>query len=232
MLVGMDPKERFSDRARDYAKWRPGYPDAVVDVLGLRAGARVADIGAGTGISAELFARRGFDVVGVEPNAAMRARARVPIVEGTGECTGLPDAAFDAVVCAQAFHWMDHAAAKREFLRIVKPGGVIVFLWNERREDVDEFSRALAALIGGRNRVGERADLKVLFAGFTVEEHVFRHEQRLDWEGLRGRMRSASYVPLADAEFDARLREIFDAHARDGQVTITYDCELSIVRGA
>lgn len=226
----MDPKERFSDRAADYAQWRPGYPDEVVATLRLPPGARVADIGSGTGIAAELFARHGYEVVGVEPNAEMRARARVPLVDGAGEATGLPDAAFDAVVCAQAFHWMDPERAKREFLGICKPGGVIAILWNDRLEDVDEFARGLAALIGDRNQVGVWVDLRELFAGFDVETQVFRHDQRLDREGLRGRLRSASYVPLEDPGFFARLRQLFEAHARENRVRIFYDCRVTMIR--
>lgn len=226
----MDPKERFSDRAADYAQWRPGYPDEVVAALRLPSGARVADIGSGTGIAAELFLRHGHEVVGVEPNAEMRARARVPLVDGAGEATGLPDAAFDAVVCAQAFHWMDPERAKCEFLRIRKPGGVIAILWNHRLEDVDEFARGLAALIGGRSKVGVWEDLRKLFAGFDVETQVFRHDQRLDREGLRGRLRSASYVPLEDPGFFARLRQLFEAHARENRVRIFYDCRVTMIR--
>jgi SAM-dependent methyltransferase len=226
----MDAKQRFSDRALDYAQWRPGYPDEVVTALRLPPEARVADIGSGTGIAAELFQRHGYEVLGVEPNAEMRARARVPLLDGSGEETGLPDAAFDAVVCAQAFHWMDPEPAKREFLRIRKPGGVIAILWNDRLEDVDEFARGLAALIGDRNKVGVWVDLRKLFAGFEVETQVFRHDQRLDWDGLRGRLRSASYVPLEDAGFYAHLRQLFEAQAQEGFIRIFYDCRLTTIR--
>lgn len=227
----MHPAERFTDRAEDYARWRPGYPGEAVALLGLPAGARIADIGAGTGIASELFARHGYEVVGVEPNAGMRARARVPMVEGTGEATGLPDAAFDAVICAQAFHWMDHEAAKREFLRILKPGGVIALLWNDRLEDVDAFARGLAGLIAGRNKVGVRPELRELFKGFRIEERVFRHAQRLGWDGLVGRLRSASYVPLGDPAFYQRLRELFDEHQCGQAVEIFYDCRVYVIRG-
>lgn len=227
----MYPTERFTDRAEDYARWRPGYPAGIVAPLNLPAGARIADIGSGTGIAAELFARHGYEVVGVEPNAEMRARARVPMMEGTGEATGLPGAAFDAVVCAQAFHWLDHEAAKREFLRILKPGGVIAILWNDRLENVDAFARGLAGLIAGRNSVGVRPDLRALFQGFIVEEHVCRHAQRLGWEGLVGRLRSASYVPLDDPAFFARLRVLFDKHHRGQHVEIFYDCRVYVIRG-
>jgi SAM-dependent methyltransferase len=226
----MHPAERFTDRAEDYARWRPGYPAGIVALLDLPAGARIADIGAGTGIAAELFASHGYDVVGVEPNAEMRARARVPVVDGAGEATGLPGAAFDAVICAQAFHWMDHEAAKREFLRILKPGGVIALLWNDRLEDVDAFARGLAGLIAGRNNVGVRPDLSELFKGYRVEEHVFRHAQSLGWEGLVGRVRSASYVPLDDPAFFARLRELFDEHQREQRAGIWYDCRVYLIR--
>lgn len=226
----MKPTERFTNRAEDYAKWRPGYPEDVVEVLRLKPGAVVADVGAGTGISAELFARRGFDVIAIEPNAAMRAAARVPMVEGTGERTGLADRSVDAVVCAQAFHWLDAEEAKAEFLRIVKPGGAIAILWNDRLEETDGLARGLAALLAGRDRVGHRANIAKLFSGHPVEKHVFRHAQVLDWEGLLGRLRSASYVPLDDDGFFAELRALYEREQHEGRVAIHYDCTVYAVR--
>jgi len=108
----MKPTERFSNRADEYARWRPSYPSEAVDAMGVAPGALVADIGAGTGISSELFLRRGCRVVAVEPNAAMRDKAEQALAaysdfrtaSGTAEATGLQDESVDAVFCAQAFH--------------------------------------------------------------------------------------------------------------------------------
>jgi SAM-dependent methyltransferase len=137
-----DPKARFSDRVDAYVRHRPGYPDEVVRFFErtglLRPGMTVADIGSGTGISAALFRRHGYSVVGVEPNDAMRraaeqalagdpagrpAGAALPAfrsVAGSAEATTLPDKSVDFVAAGQAFHWFDRPAARREFARILQ----------------------------------------------------------------------------------------------------------------
>src|SRR5688500_12874890 len=146
-----DPRTRFTDRVEAYVRHRPSYPDDVVrflESIGLaRPGMTVADIGSGTGISAQLFLRNGYRVIGVEPNAAMRAAAERLLateletsafrsVNGSAEATTLPDASVDLVVAGQAFHWFDRPAARREFHQILRQdnssnGGVALF-WNSR----------------------------------------------------------------------------------------------------
>ena len=109
------PTERFHDRADDYARSRPSYPEAAVAAIlhGITADPpHVADLGAGTGILSRLLADRGAVVTALEPNASMRDAAaphpRVRWAAGTAEATGLPAGAFDAVTVAQAWHWFDH----------------------------------------------------------------------------------------------------------------------------
>ena len=67
---------RFTDRVDAYTRYRPGYPDLLIDeirsVISMSDGSVVADIGSGTGLSSELFLRHGMTVYGVEPNEAMR----------------------------------------------------------------------------------------------------------------------------------------------------------------
>ena len=96
---------------------------------------RVADIGAGTGKMSELLARAGAVVDAVEPSDAMRAQASsIPGVTwhgGVAEETGLPDGAFDIVVFAQSWHWVDSELAGREAARILTPGGTLGIVWNQ-----------------------------------------------------------------------------------------------------
>lgn len=241
----MQPTERFTSRVENYVKYRPGYPDALVrklESLGLRPGAQVVDVACGTGISTELFLRNGYRVMGVEPNAAMRAAAEArgfKVRDGRGESTGLPGGYADLVVCAQAFHWVDALAARREFLRITKPGGLIAIVWNMRRKTATPFlgelerllvesSPEYAAKFADRN--DERVDVPAVFAPMPVEEWVGENEQVLDWTGLEGRMLSASYVPLGDDGFLQRLREIYDRRQENGFVRILYDCQMYWLR--
>lgn len=134
----MNPTGRFSNRVEYYVRYRPGYPDAALDVLHdvLKPGVVVADIGSGTGISSRWLLQRASRVYGVEPNREMRECAGAPTgfisVDGTAETTGLPDASVDVVVCATAFHWFRVDEARAEFRRILKPGGQVVLMWNIR----------------------------------------------------------------------------------------------------
>src|SRR4030095_4583501 len=105
-----------------------------------RAGARVADVGAGTGLLTRGLLARGFDVVAVEPNPAMReacdrycaAFDRYRSVEGTGESMPLPAASIDLITAAQAFHWFDIDPARAECLRVLTPHGKVALIWNDR----------------------------------------------------------------------------------------------------
>jgi SAM-dependent methyltransferase len=114
-----DSTVRFSDRVEAYLAGRPRYPLAIVDDLARRAAltpqAVIADVGVGTGLSAEPFLASGYRVIGVEPNAAMRAAgleflSRYPRYEcrdGSADATGIDAASVDVVIAVQAFHWFD-----------------------------------------------------------------------------------------------------------------------------
>src|SRR6187551_2474259 len=148
------PTTRFADRASDYALYRPSYPAAAIDAA-LEGVPRdspliAADIGAGTGISARLFADRGVRVFAVEPNAAMRESAEahpgVTFMDGSAEATGLGDASVGLVICAQAFHWFKPKEALAEFQRILEPEGRLVLFVYER-DDEDAATREYNAAI-------------------------------------------------------------------------------------
>src|ERR1700682_5471344 len=133
-----DAKQRFSNRAADYVRYRPGYPSELLDVLrnecDLRPGHVIADIGSGTGFLSELFLKNGNRVYGVEPNSEMRQAGEEYLasydgfssIEGSAESTTLEDASVDFVTAGQAFHWFEPAGAHREFARILKPTGWVV----------------------------------------------------------------------------------------------------------
>lgn len=134
----------FGGAAAAYARARPGYPDDAVDFLvgGARGrGTRVLDLGAGTGKATAALVARDLDVVAVEPSTRMLAQLRsalpqVQAREGTAEATGLPAADVDAVVVAQAWHWVDPARAVPEVVRVLRPGGTLGLVWNQRDDTV------------------------------------------------------------------------------------------------
>jgi SAM-dependent methyltransferase len=244
-----DPAGRFADRADDYVRGRPGYPAELFDELtrlaGLAPGARIADVGAGTGLSSEPWLARGFAVDAVEPEAAMREAALARLgghpgfraIAGHAEATGLAAASVDLVFAAQAFHWFDPERARAELRRILRPEGGVALVWNARRAAGSPIAVAYEALLDrfgtDYHQVGHRgvepARLAAFFGGPFTTLHFDNH-QDLDLAGLRARLLSSSYVPAAgQAGHDAMLRaleELFDAHQSGGRVRLDYDCEL------
>jgi SAM-dependent methyltransferase len=249
----MKPTERFSDRVEDYVRYRPRYPRAAVEVLrretGLTPGWSVADIGSGTGLAAELFLDNGNPVAGVEPNREMRDAAEARLagrpgfrsVDGSAEATGLEAGSFDMVVVAQAFHWFDPAASRRELARILKPPGWAVLIWNTRRTEATAFLRDYESLLvrHGTDYSEVRhdridSDRLARFFGGAYERRIVANEQVLDLDGLKGRLLSSSYTPPeGDPRRAPLLRDverIFGEHQQDGDVIIEYDTEIYIGR--
>jgi ubiquinone/menaquinone biosynthesis C-methylase UbiE len=245
----LDSKQRFSNRVDDYVRYRPHYPKEVIDILVAEAGLRpesvIADIGSGTGISSEMFLANGNRVIGVEPNAGMRAAGEKSLgsypgfqsVDGSAEATTLPDDSVDFVAAGQAFHWFDRAACRREFARILRPGGKVILMWNSRRIESSGFSQAydqlLARFAKDYPAVRHMGHEDEMAAGFFPGEFAKRtvyNFQEFDFAGLRGRLLSSSYVPAArepnHEAILAGLREVFDAHAVNGNVRIEYDTEI------
>jgi len=246
-----EPTQRFSDRVDAYVRFRPGYPSNVVRTLerdlGIHPGTtRIVDIGTGTGISAELFLRDGYDVVGVEPNEAMRAAAqkrfagepRFRILPGSAEATTLPDASADLVLAAQAFHWFDRARARTEIARILARGGALALVWNDRHTDTTAFLRgyedALRSWSIDYAKVNHQnlsdADVASFFGPSGCTVRTFPYHQDFDWEGLLGRAMSSSYVPLAGQpghdEMVRGLRDLFERDSAEGRVRFEYDTKL------
>jgi SAM-dependent methyltransferase len=129
----------FDAVAAEYERHRPEYPAEALrwaaDRLGLPPGARVLDLGAGTGKLTRGLLAAGLDVVAVEPGEPMRdqLRAALPGVEalaGSAEEIPLPDASVDAVAAGQAYHWFDPPRALPELHRVVRDGGGVALLWN------------------------------------------------------------------------------------------------------
>lgn len=244
-----DSVARFSNRVANYVKYRPGYPPQVLELLrsemGLTPSSIIADIGSGTGISAKLFLENGNAVYGVEPNEAMRKAAEEFLknfpnfrsIYGTAEDTGLPTASVDFAIAAQAFHWFNPEKTRAEFERILKPGGHIALIWNERQLDTTEFLRGYENLLlkyaGDYTRVRhENVDEEVLGEFFRKDfkRASFPNEQVFDFEGLKGRMLSSSYMPTeSDERFEPltkELLELFAKHAENGRIKVFYDTNV------
>jgi SAM-dependent methyltransferase len=249
-----DSTRRFSDRVEHYVRSRPGYPPEVLDHLanhfGWSPASVIADIGSGTGISAELFLRRGNPVFGVEPNLEMRQAAerllagypQFASIAGTSEATTLPDQAVDFVVAGQAFHWFQREPSRREFARILKPGGWCVLLWNTRKIDSTPFMRGYEAIVREfaidysrvRHENIEVRELEAFFDPGTHRGHIIPNHQSLDTAGFQARLASSSYLP-GDGhprrdEMYAAAAQLAEKHAENERITIDYDTEIHIGR--
>jgi ubiquinone/menaquinone biosynthesis C-methylase UbiE len=205
----------FGAAAAEYERSRPEYPAAAVDWIVPGEARTVADVGAGTGKLTRAVRDRGLEVTAVEPSDEMRKRLEselpgVPALAGTGERLPLLDASLDLVTYAQAWHWVDEAAALAEAARVLRPGGRLACVWNVRVDD-SGWMRELADLI---ERFGSNTmvDPGFAFAG----SHGFGETERLavPWsrpmteEQLVELLASRSYMILAPEE---ERRELFAA---------------------
>jgi SAM-dependent methyltransferase len=237
-----DPTKRFSSRVENYVLYRPSYPEELLEVLardcGLTAASRIADIGSGTGLLSALFLDYGCEVFGVEPNRDMRlagekvfeGQTRFHSIDGLAEATTLADGSIDIVTAGQAFHWFEPDAARREFRRILRPGGWVALVWNERARGPG-FMAAYEELV--RHYSAERPHVKEEELDRFFETWRFErlsNSQQLDFEGLRGRFLSSSQSPMpGQPHYEkalADLEVVFDQYQQQDRVTLAYDTEI------
>jgi ubiquinone/menaquinone biosynthesis C-methylase UbiE len=160
----------FTGLAENYSKYRPNYAPSVLDgILGI-VGKPVsqldfADVGAGTGIWTRMVAARGVrSATAVEPNDDMRDQGCrhsdngiICWRSGSGEATGLSSTSIDLLSMASSFHWVDFHKGIEEFIRVLRPGGCFVALWNPRLIEVNpvlvDIENQLNTLKNGIKRV-------------------------------------------------------------------------------
>ena len=250
-MTTQESSARFNGRVENYLRYRPRYPQDIIPFLqreiGLAEDWRVADVGSGTGFLAERFVEFGCDVTGVEPNAAMRqagdhylySRDNFRSVDATAESTGLPGASFDLVTAGQAFHWFEPIRTRKEFRRIMRTPGWIVFVWNSRPATLSpvtsEYEAILEELHHDYQKVAEKNSRPETMNGFlgngaSLAHARFPNPQSYTWGQLRGRALSSSYAPLpADRRhglFVNALRALFDRRQEDGVLPFMYETNL------
>ncbi|WP_341831439.1 class I SAM-dependent methyltransferase [Sphingobacterium thalpophilum] len=242
--------DRFTDRVVDYEKFRPCYPNEIIQVLkeqiGLDKKWLVADIGSGTGLSTQLFLENGNDVFAVEPNREMRESLlhhfktyrNLIALNATAENTSIESGCVDLIFAGQSFHWFDREACKREFARILTENGRIVLVWNQRDPDdafQQEYEDFLLSHIPSYQSVSHKNisddDLKQFFGSRSMTKVTLPNQQILDLRSFLGRVRSSSYFPKEQAEnktlYDD-LRTLFDKYAIAERIVFKYITEIYI----
>ncbi|MCW1095604.1 MULTISPECIES: class I SAM-dependent methyltransferase [Streptomyces] len=241
----------FNAAAAQYAANRPSYPPVLFDALEELTGrplkgARVVDVGAGTGLATARLHERGADVVAVEPGAGMATEFRrtlpgVPVVRGNGNALPLAGRSADLLTYAQAWHWTDPALAVPEALRVLRPGGALALWWNTDALDVPwiaESARRVDRHFEGLNLSAEKRKFEARFADPTGHldfvHRVLRWTRRVPLDTHLANLGSHS-VFLTDTE--ERTAAFFADERRhrltvfpDGIVEETYDVHLLVAR--
>ncbi|NEP44988.1 MAG: class I SAM-dependent methyltransferase [Okeania sp. SIO2G4] len=244
----MNPLNRFSDRAEDYAQYRPNYPKEAITLMisGFENPSELlaADIGAGTGIGSRMLAEQGINVIAIEPNLKMKNAAQShPLIEfreATAEATNLPNESVDLVTCFQAFHWFNLEPTLQEFHRILKPSGKLALLWNNWNRE-DGFTKENSNLMKQISKHHPNTKKKRRFSIASIEKSsyfvnfqhsTFTHRQELDLPGLIGRIMSSSSVPNQGYEREqitANLKALYDRWVdKKGLVYLLYRTELYV----
>ena len=241
---------RFTGRVEDYERYRTHYPIQVIEVLrercALHADHEIADVGAGTGMLAELFLENGNAVIAIEPNAEMRKACarlagkyqRLRLIDAAAEATGLSDASVDLVTAGRAFHWFNRDRALPEFQRILKPGGWLVLVSNRRARDGSEMALEYEAILlqHGTDYEKVRSGYRS-FEGlrpFGEGEHFdlkLPGEQTLTLDAFLGQTQSLSVTPLpGDAKYagmQAALQEFFAKWSVEGVMRMGTQCQVT-----
>jgi SAM-dependent methyltransferase len=245
-----DVTQRFSSRVENYIKYRPGYPNEVIETLrsecGLTSGSIIADVGSGTGILTEMFLRAGNTVYGIEPNREMREAAerllkdypRFLSVAARAEETTLDDASVEFVTAGQAFHWFDREKTRGEFARVLKQQGWIALIWNERVTTTTPFLVAYERLLKDYSTDYEQVDhrridedvIRDFFGSDDFRLKQFKNVQVFDYEGVKGRLLSSSYAPEEGhqnyGQMLAELERIFQTYQDEGRVVFEYVTQM------
>ncbi|MDO9455602.1 class I SAM-dependent methyltransferase [Nocardioides sp.] len=224
--MSTDPQRHarsFGGVADAYDRGRPSYPDAAVAWLVGERPVTVLELGAGTGKLTERLVAAGHDVHATEPDEAMLAilRRRLPDVRtsATGaEEIPVADQSVDVVVAAQCFHWFDPEVALPEIARVLRPGGHLAAVWNQRDERIP-WVRKLGRVIGTQDNLTDPLVAVETSTDFhEVDDAAFKHWQVVDRRSIQDLVRSRSNVAvLGEAERErvmAELLALYDDYGR------------------
>lgn len=234
-------ENKFTGKARFYAKYRPSYPTLLADRLyRLTKAENVADIGAGTGIFTEKLLAYPWTVTAVEPNHDMcrellkSVGGKAEIVMASAENTGLPEHSFDLITAAQAFHWFDADLFREECKRLLTENGRVAIIYNSRIRtavtiDRDAVFMKYCTEFAQRKNKNHAEEDEFLMNEYFSSVDLFQCETpvMMTWEHFIGDALSRSHSPMNNdpcfKAFVAELREVFDKHQKYGKVSVSYN---------
>ena len=192
----INSKDRFSNRAENYSKYRPGYPKEMINFL--------------------------------------ESYKNFYSINGSSEDTKLEQESIDIIVAAQAFHWFNPKPTREEFLRILKPNGIVLALWNIRKRENSDFMKDyLEVLKKYREKLEVNSDISVtpeFFKRENIEKKVFCNPHEFDLNRLKGELSSYSYMPNEDdPRFNPMMKDlesIFNKYEYNGSVVLEYETEV------
>lgn len=246
----LKPTERFSGRVDAYRRFRSGYPREIIPVLEKRCGLApesvVADVGAGTGMLAELFLENGNRVLAVEPNADMRAACqelvarypRLTCIDGTAEATSLADRSVNFVAVGRALHWFDEEKCRPELVRILRDDGWLVLATQGPHIRTDPIIQGFRTILKEhgldfaqlRHRYDIEKAARRFFAEGDLQEAEFSSVEPMTYDELEGFMLSLSVIPQPDhpgfSAMQQALQEYFARHAVDGKLNMPMRCKI------
>ena len=201
----------FGSSAAAYDRGRPGYPREAVEWLVGKDAATVLEVGAGTGKLTEQLVELGHDVWATDPDDAMLdvLHGKLPDTRATvasAEELPVPDRSVDVVVAAQCLHWFDLERALPEIARVLRPGGHLAVVWNQRDERIP-WVRKLGAIIGTQDQLRDPADPLVQSGLFGfVDDASFKFWQEINRDSIQDLLLSRSNIATLDE--DARAAKL------------------------
>ena len=231
-------EQKFTGKADLYEKYRPSYPDGLIDFLYSNARCdNVADIGAGTGKFTRCLLKKPWNVTAVEPNDDMRAKLAdiggITIVNAPAENTGLADKSVGLVTVAQAFHWFDREKFAEECKRILTDGGKLAIVWNDFVKDgisarqselCEKYSLELQIKKAAGDNKRESDDFLRNRYFKSVEIAEYSGERVFDRESFVGETLSRSHSPCEGQPhyepFVSELNALFSEFENNGKAAV------------
>lgn len=233
-------ERKFTGKAELYEKFRPSYPDELIDFLYEKAPCdNVADIGAGTGKFTRCLLHKPWKITAVEPNPDMRGKLAeiggITVVNAPAENTELPEKSFGLVTAAQAFHWFDEERFKAECKRILTESGKVAVIWNSfekeglaarQTELCRKYSSDSQYAKTGHAGARSTSDGEKFLNGYFKELELveFKSVRTFDRESFIGETLSRSHAPREGepnyAQFVEELSALFSEFDKSGETAV------------